>query len=157
MKKVIIFGSVIVLLFVAIAFLTSYQNQQQAEGNPFEKDRLHSETIDQLDDPHYQNIILPEELDEKLANEEDVTVYFYSGQCEFCNEATPILVPKAEEMDVDLKLYNILEFDQGWNDYNIEATPSIVHYENGEEAARYEGLFDEETYGQIFQQISDSE
>lgn len=157
MKKIIIFGGIVVILFAAIAFLTSYQNQQQSEGNPFEKDRLHSETIDQLDDPNYQNIILPEELDEKMEAGESATIYFYSGQCESCVQASPVLVPKAEELGVDLELYNILEFEQGWGDYDIEGTPSVVHYENGEEIGRIVGLHDEETYEQFFQQVVQAE
>lgn len=153
MKKIIIFGSIVVLLFVAIAVLTSYQNQQQSEGNPFGKDQLHSETIDQLDDPNYQNIILPDELDERLDAGEDLTIYFYSGQCEFCNQASPVLVPKAEEMGVDLELYNILEFEQGWRDYQIESTPTVVHYEDGEEVGRIVGLHGEENFELFFEQV----
>jgi thioredoxin 1 len=154
MKKIIIFGSVVVALFALIGFLTTYQDAQLAEGNPFGKDRLASETIDQLDNPLYQNIILPDELDEKLGNNEDVTVYFYSGQCEFCNQASPILVPKAEELGVDLYLYNILEFPQGFDDYGLGGTPEIIHFENGEEVAKISSLQDEETYEIFFQQFS---
>ncbi|WP_280769360.1 thioredoxin family protein [Salipaludibacillus daqingensis] len=153
MKKIIVFGGVVVLLFVLLAFITSYQNQQQSEGNPFEKDSLASETIDQLDDPLYQNIILPEDLADRINNKEDVTVYFYSGQCEFCNMASSLLVPKAEEMGVDLQLYNILEFPQGWDDYQIEGTPVVVHFENGEEQAKIEGLHDEEAYEIFYEQV----
>lgn len=153
MKKLIIFGSIVIVLFAAIAFITTYQNQQESAGNPFGKDNLYQETIDQLDDPNYQNIILPDELDEKLDAEEDATIYFYSGQCPYCNDASPILVPKADEMGVDLELYNILEFEQGWNDYNIESTPTVVHYEDGEEAARIVGLHDEEVYEQFYEQV----
>lgn len=154
MKKIIIFGSVVVILFALIAFITSYQNSQQSEGNPFGKDRLASETIDQLDDPLYQNIILPDELEEKLANNEDITVYFYSGQCDYCNQASPILVPKAEEMGVDLYLYNILEFPQGWEDYEVSGTPEIIHFESGEEVAKINGLQHEETYEIFYQQFA---
>ncbi|WP_416151332.1 thioredoxin family protein [Salipaludibacillus sp. HK11] len=153
MKKVIIFGSIVVILFATIAFITNSQNKQQVEGNPFGKNRLHSETIDQLDDPLYQNIILPDELDEKLENKEDVTVYFYSGRCELCDQASPIVVPKAEEMGIDLKMYNILEFEKGWNDFGIEGTPTIIHFADGEEDARVVGPHDEETYEQVFDQI----
>ncbi|MCE7793532.1 thioredoxin family protein [Salipaludibacillus sp. CUR1] len=153
MKKLIIFGGIVILLFGAITFITSFQNEQRSEGNPFGKDRLHSETIDQLDDPLYQNIILPEELDEKLQAGEDATVYFYSGRCEACNQASPVLIPKAEELDVDLHLYNVLEFEQGWNDYDIEGTPTVIHFDNGEEAARITGLHEEETYEQFYRQV----
>ncbi|WP_096189487.1 thioredoxin family protein [Evansella halocellulosilytica] len=151
MKKIIIFGLIVILIFGALAFLTSYQNKQQSEGNPFGKERLYPETIEQLDDPLYSNIILPDELDDKLENEEDVTVYFYSPQCEYCNEASPILIPLADETGVDLELYNILEFEQGWDDHQISATPTLIHYRNGEEVMRMEGLHGEEEYQNFYE------
>jgi hypothetical protein len=36
----------------------------------------------------------------------------------------------------NLVQFNLLEFDQGWNQYHIEATPTIVHFKNGVEEAR---------------------
>ncbi len=60
--------------------------KQKAEGNPFGKEELHPATIDLLDDPNYQNIILPDELREALNNKETITVYFYSSTCEFCKK-----------------------------------------------------------------------
>ncbi|PIB64433.1 thioredoxin, partial [Pseudomonas sp. 2995-1] len=38
MKKIIIFGLVLAVIFAALAFVTSQQNQQQSEGNPYGKD-----------------------------------------------------------------------------------------------------------------------
>ncbi|MDQ0256549.1 thiol-disulfide isomerase/thioredoxin [Evansella vedderi] len=153
MKKVIIFGLVIIVIFGALAFVTSYQNKQQSAGNPFGKDRIAQSTINQLDDPLYQNIILPEELDEKLEAGESLTVYFYSPECEQCNLATPILMPVAEELGVEVYLYSVLEFTQGWDDYDIEGTPTLIHFEDGQEALRLVGRADTETYEQYFRQI----
>ena len=153
MKKILIFGLIIVAIFTALAFITNAQQKQLAEGNPFGKSNLHSETIKQLDDPNYQNIILPEELNEKLKAEESITVYYYSPTCPACEAASPILVPKAEEMGVEVKLFNLLEFKEGWNDYEIESTPTVIHYENGEEVARIVGLHEEENYEIFYRQI----
>jgi|SRR5690625_296290 len=139
MKKVIIFGSVIVVLFVVIALLTNASETQNVEDNPYGKDKLYSETADLLDNPNYQNIILPEELEEQLENGEDVTVYFFSPQCEFCLEATPRLMEVADEVDVDIKQYNLLEFEQGWNNYNIRSTPTLIHFKDGKEVDRLLG------------------
>ncbi|ADU31247.1 thioredoxin family protein [Evansella cellulosilytica] len=152
MKKVIIFGLIIVIIFAALAFVTSQQNKQQSEGNPFGKDQLHRETLNQLDNPLYQNVIIPEELNSKLENEETVTVYFYSPTCEYCNEATPVLVPLAEQLGVDVVLFNLLEFNHGFNDYNIDYTPTLVHYENGVEVSRKVGLFNEAAYEQFYRE-----
>ncbi|MFC4737405.1 thioredoxin family protein [Bacillus daqingensis] len=155
MKKILLFGGIAVALFVTLIVVVQLQNQQQAEGNPFGKSTLAQETIDQLDDPNYQNVILPEELDERLANGEDALIYFYSGQCEYCNQATPVLVPMAEDAGADLELYNVLEFNEGWEDYNLEGTPTVILFEDGEEVDRITGLGPEEEYEQLFERAAD--
>jgi thiol-disulfide isomerase/thioredoxin len=150
LKKVIIFLVIIIGLFAALFFLNKAQNEEQAEGNPYGKDTLHPETVKQLDDPNYQNIVLPDELDKKLENGEDVTVYFYSPTCPHCVRTTPIVAPLAQEMDVDLIQYNLLEFEQGWNDYGIESTPTIVQYKDGKEVNRIVGYQEEATFEDWF-------
>src|SRR5690625_7352764 len=99
-----ILGS-IVILFVALYFVVDYKNKQTLEyaGNPYGKAELKQETIDQLDNPLYQNQIIPKDLDQKLSDKEDLFVYFYSPVCVYCLETTPILVHLAEELGVDLK------------------------------------------------------
>ena len=145
---------VIVVLFVALFFVVQYKNKSAVEkaGNPYEKDQLHQATIDQLDDPNYQNQITPDKLAAELEENEDVTVYFYDPKCKYCREATPVLVAVTEDLDVDLKKMNLLEFETEWNKYNIEGTPTVVHFENGEEKARIEGAKPEEEFEEFFEQ-----
>lgn len=150
MKKVIVFLLIIIGLFAALFFLNKAQNEEKAEGNPYGKDTLHPETVKQLDDPNYQNIILPEELDKKIENGEDVTVYFHSPTCPHCVRTTPIVAPLAKDMGVDLVQYNLLEFEQGWNDYGIESTPTIVQYKDGKEVNRIVGYQEEPTFESWF-------
>lgn len=151
MKKVIIFLAVIIVLFAGVALLTKMQNEEKiAEDNQYNKDSLKPETIAQLDDPNYQNIILPEDLKAKLDNKEDVTVYFYSPTCSYCQQTTPIVSPLAEEMGVDLVQFNLLEFESGWNQYKINETPTIVQFKAGEEAERIVGLKDKEVFEEWF-------
>ncbi|MDX8366822.1 thioredoxin family protein [Cytobacillus sp. IB215665] len=152
MKKVIIFTLIVLSLFAALVFVTKYQQQQQAAGNPFNKTSLHPETVNQLDDPNYQNIILPNELDEKLANNESATIYFYQSTCPACKVTSPIIVPMAEEMGIDLKLYNLLEFNEGWDEYNIESTPTIVQYKDGKEVSRLNGAVGAEKFESWFKE-----
>ncbi len=152
MKKAIIFLGIIIVLFGALAFVTNLSNSEKAEGNPYGKDSLDPATIDQLDDPLYQNQILPDELDKKLSNEDDAFVYFYSPTCIHCKNTSPILVPLAEDMDIDLKKYNVLEFEQGWNDYQIESTPTLVRFKDGKEVDRIVGTQTEETFKQWVEQ-----
>ena len=157
MKKIILFLVAIVGLFAAIAIITNVQNNQKAEGNMFKKENLKPATVELLDDPNYQNVILPEELEDKLKNKEDVTVYFYKSDCIHCKRTTPTLAPLAEDMDVDMVQYNLLEFEQGWNQYGIEATPTLVHYEDGKEVARIVGEHSEEEFKGFFEENVKSE
>lgn len=106
----------------------------------------------QLDDPHYQNLIMPDQLQKKLEEGEDVTVYFYSPTCPHCAETTPKLMPLAKEQNVDIQQFNLLEFEDGWNEYQIEYTPTLVHFENGKEKARIVGGQPPEKYKQFFKE-----
>lgn len=150
MKKVLIFLAIIIVLFAGVAILTNMQNSEKVGDNPYGKDTLHPETVALLEDENYQNIILPDELEQKLNDKEDMTVYYFQSTCPYCKEATPILSPLAEEMGIDLVQYNLLEFEQGWDDYRIQETPTIVQYKDGKETARITGLTSEAEYRQWF-------
>jgi thiol-disulfide isomerase/thioredoxin len=153
MKKIIIFSAIIIALFVGMAVLTNMQNKAKiGENNPYKTNDLQQATIDQLDDPNYQNIILPEELEQKLDNNEDVTVYFFASDCPHCKVTTPVLMPLADEMGIDVVQYNLLEFQNGWNQYAIEGTPTLVRYEDGKEVARIDGSREEAVFRQWFEE-----
>ncbi|WP_079480689.1 thioredoxin family protein [Halobacillus salinus] len=138
-RNMIIFATILAALVVVLIVVVNYQNNEKTEGNPYGKSNLDQATIDQLDDPNYQNLIMPEELEEKMEAEEEVTVYFYSPTCIHCQRTTPIVVPMVDKLGVDLKKMNLLEFREQGAKYNIQSTPTIVHYENGEEVARIVG------------------
>ncbi|QGH37043.1 thiol reductase thioredoxin [Gracilibacillus salitolerans] len=150
----VIFILVLVVIFGALIFVVQYQNSKQLEGvdNPYNKTDLKQSTIDQLDDEIYQNQILPEELASKLDNGDDVTVYFYSPECVHCQRMTPVLVPIAEKYGVDLVKLNLLEFENAWAEFNIERTPTMVHYEGGEESARVVGEQPQSNFEDFFEQ-----
>lgn len=151
-NKMIIIAVVIVVLFGGLFFVTQYKNKQAlSENNPYGKDNLHQETIDLLDDPLYGNIIVPEDLDAKLENGESVTVYYFSPTCVYCRNTTPVVVPLTEELNIDMKKMNLLEYDL-MDYYGIEGTPTIIHYENGEEVARIVGEQPEESFREFFEQ-----
>ncbi|WP_096155422.1 MULTISPECIES: thioredoxin family protein [Bacillus] len=157
MKKLFVIVGVIVVIFIALAVITNIQQKKLSEGNPFGKSVIHAETQKQLNDPLYQNIILPDDLEESLETDVTTTIYFYSPTCDACKAASPIIVPAAEEMEVDLKLYNLLEFNQGWDDYNIRATPTVVHFVNGQEVNRVEGYQSREFFDDWFEHIVEEE
>ncbi|WP_273122911.1 thioredoxin family protein [Metabacillus sp. HB246100] len=157
MKKILIFGSIILVLFGTLAFVTSYQNKQKAEGNMYNKSSLDPATISLLDDANYQNIILPEELETKLEKKEDTIVYFFSPKCDHCIATTPVLMPLANDLDVEVKQFNLLEFEDGWRDYNITGTPTLVHFQDGEEVARSEGSNTEEAFRELLEEWKQGE
>lgn len=154
MKKVIIFTAIIVSIFALLAVVTNMQNTEKAKGNPYNKETLHTATIEQLDNPLYSNLILPEELEQKLNNGESLTVYFYSPTCPHCVETTPVVVPLADSLNIDLKMFNLLEFRDGWDEYNIESTPTIVHFNQGKEEKRIVGEKPEQEFSQWFNEIN---
>ena len=151
MKKVLIFSAVVVLIFAVIAFLTNQQKAEQTAGNPYGTDDLNSSTIDLLDDENYQNIITPDELDQKLEEEDSTIVYFFSPECIHCMNTTPVLMPVAEDMDEHVYQYNLLEYENGWNEFNIQSTPTLVKYENGKETSRIVGEHSKEEFEEWFQ------
>lgn len=146
---------VIIILFGALYFANNYKNKQAVENNdnPYGKDTLEQETIDQLNDPLYQNQVTPDTLAKKLANKEDVTIYFYSPTCIYCQKTTPVLVPVAEDLGVDVEKLNLLEFPKEWDKYNMEGTPTLIHYKNGEEFARIEGQQTKEKFEGFFNEF----
>ena len=147
----IIFG-VIVILFGALYFANNYKNKAAIENNenPYGKTNLQQETIDQLSDPLYQEQVTPDDLKKRLANKEDVTIYFYSPTCSYCVKTTPNLVPVAEDLNVEVNKLNLLEFNDEWNTYGIEGTPTLIHYKNGEEFARLTGQQSSEAFEVFF-------
>ncbi|WP_042149126.1 co-chaperone YbbN [Paucisalibacillus sp. EB02] len=149
-KKMIAIIAAIVVLFGALFLVISYKNNKAMENNPYGTEDLDQATIDQLNDPNYGNQILPDELIENVEGGEGVTVYYYSPICSFCKATTPYLVPLAEDMDVDMKKLNLLEFAPEVQQFAIQSTPTLVHYEDGKEVARLEGQQEEDVYAAFF-------
>ncbi|HEX6593610.1 MAG TPA: thioredoxin family protein [Bacillota bacterium] len=145
-KKMLTIVVVVLLLFVALFFVVDYKNKQAIEDNEYGKASLKQETIDQMDDPLYDNQITPEDLNATIDSGKAVTVYFYSPTCVYCQRTTPVLVPLTERLEIDMKKLNLLEFEDEWG---IESTPTLVHYEDGEEVARIVGEQEEEEFEQF--------
>ncbi|WP_203334849.1 thioredoxin family protein [Planococcus beigongshangi] len=153
MKKMLLIGGVVLAIFALIVVLTQMSQKEKLANNPYDTDNLDPATIDQLDDENYQNIVLPDELEDQIASGEATTVYFFSPTCQYCQQTTPVLMPVADDMDVDVLQYNLLEYDQGWQQYNVQSTPTLVHYENGEEVARWVGAQPKENIERFFTEI----
>ncbi|MFJ7735404.1 thioredoxin family protein [Lysinibacillus sp. NPDC097287] len=145
MKKLLVIGAIIVVLFAAVIVLTNVSNNKKLSSvdNPYGDKELQQETIDQLDDENYQNIMLPEELEKKIAAGEDVNAYFFSPTCTHCQAFTPVLMPIADELKIDINQLNVLEYGELWEKYNLEATPTFIRFEDGKEVNRFVGALPE--------------
>jgi thioredoxin 1 len=141
-KKMLIFLGLIIGLFGVLYFVNQASLKAQddnAYGVPASK--LNTMTRKQLDDPNYQNIILPAQLADRLNAKTSTMVYFFSPTCTHCVATSPHLVPLAKALGMDMKMYNVLEFEQGWSDYKLQVTPTLVYYKEGKEVERIEGGF----------------
>lgn len=153
MKKLLIIAGIVVVIFAGIIFLTSQANDEKLANNPYDTEELEQPTIDQLDDENYQNIVVPSDLEEQIASGDPTTVYFFSPTCQYCQQTTPVLMPVAEDMDIDVLQYNLLEYEQGWQQYTVDSTPTLVHYDNGEEVSRWVGAQPKENIEKFFTDV----
>ncbi len=152
----ILIFSFVALCFLSLYFLVDYFNDKalSAHENPYNKNDLHQATIDLLEDENYRNQILPEELNSRLKNEESIFIYFYSPTCSYCMELSPRLVPLAVDLNIDLKLLNLLEFEEAWEEYEIESTPTIAYFENGKPIATLKGAQSNQTIKSFFEKYT---
>lgn len=132
-----IYIGIIVILFGTIFALSNLEKDNVLYGMPVSE--LNPATRAQLNDPNYQNIILPADLDKKVADKEDFFLYMFSSSCGFCRMTTPELVPLAKELNIDLPQFNLLEFNTYQRKFNIEFTPTLLYFKDGVEVDRIEG------------------
>lgn len=154
MKKLVIFGGVIILLFAAIALLSNKSTNDKLANldNPYGTDDLQQATIDQLGDENYSNIMLPDDLTAKIESGEETFAYFFSPTCVHCKAYTPVLMPIAKAEGIQVDQFNVLEFDFAWDKYAITATPTLIYFKDGMEVSRIEGGASEEMTKKFLQQ-----
>lgn len=140
MKKLLIIGGVIVAIFALIIVLNSQANKEKLKDNPYGTKNLKQPTIDLLGNENYSNIVLPDELYEKISSGESVTAYFFHPECQYCQQMTPILMPIAKEKGIHVYQFNMLEFGNESQPYGITSWPALIHYEDGKEVSRIVGL-----------------
>ena len=150
MKKLAIIGGIVIVLFIGIIVLTNMSNSDKMEDNPYGTDNLDQATIDLLDDENYQNIILPEDLEEKIESGEGVFAYMFSPLCGHCMQFTPKLMAVAEEEGIQIDQLNVLEYEDAWTTYKLEFTPTLIYFEDGKEVTRMVGDDSEDKIRQFF-------
>ncbi len=130
MKNLFFIGAIVIVLFGGLFVAVQYQKSQEEK--------------------EYYNQVNPYELENQLRNGGDATVYFYSPKCPYCKKATPIVNELTEQLGIDLKKVNVHEYEEAWDIYSINATPTIIHYKEGNVVSGIEGLKSESEYRQFF-------
>jgi thioredoxin 1 len=104
----------------------------------------------------YDDKISINKLDSLIKNKKSAVVYFYSPNCVHCEETSPILIPLAKKLNIDLKEFNILKYDSGWGKYKVSGTPTIIFYKNGAEVKRLIGSHSQEEMQQWLTDVKKS-
>ncbi len=139
--------AVIVIAFIAVFVVMSNSSSDPDQLSdsgyyPYtdkEPEELSGPTIDALDDENYQYNKTPDEVASAIENNDGQYVYYWSPTCSHCQEATPLLVDAFEQSDEDLIQLNVLEYEAPWQTYQLEATPTLIYFEDGEEVERMTG------------------
>lgn len=165
-----IFYGIIGLLvvgFVAVFFVMSGQKSEEVntalENSPYtdiEDENLSQATIGTLNNANYAYNKTFDEHMEKVKNEEEVYVYYWSPTCQYCMAETPKIVEelKNTEGDKEFVQVNVLEYGQAWEEIGISGTPTLTKYENGEVVAQLVGAQPEQSvYGSFFNGELDGE
>ncbi|WP_318582090.1 thioredoxin family protein [Bacillus paranthracis] len=142
MKKMILFGLVIISILAGIFFVQKVNKHQKLADSKMQ------------DDNYYQNGISIEQLKADLINNEKNVIYFYKEGCPYCEQVSPIIVPMAKDKSISMKLVNLGEYPiEEWDNFKIEVVPTIVEYRNGKENNRVEGAHGEASYKEWFNKV----
>ncbi|AIY74042.1 thioredoxin [Bacillus anthracis] len=134
MKKMLIFGGIIIALFAAIFAVT------QMEEKNATSQKIDNATDSKTNGPdYYTNKISLSDLQKNLKEKKEETVYFYQTSCVHCQKLSPVVVPMAKDLNVDMKVMDIEKIDAPWDDYKIKGTPTIIHFKDGKEVSRISG------------------
>ncbi|MGN4444650.1 thioredoxin family protein [Bacillus cereus group sp. MYBK79-1] len=134
MKKMLIFGGIIIALFAAIFAVT------QMEEKNATSQKIDNATGSTTNGPdYYTNKISLADLQKNLKEKKEETVYFYQTSCVHCQKLSPVVVPMAKDLNVDMKVMDIEKLDVPWDEYKIKGTPTIIHFKDGKEVSRISG------------------
>lgn len=138
--SLLILGLSIVAASGAGIFLQHQQTEKSANRSAA---NTHTE-VDNL----FQNRIFEEDLKQKMQTGEDFYVLFYHPECPFCQRAAPLAFSASSSTGKTLYSVNINpELSKG---LRIQGTPTIIHFQGGEESDRLEKLRSYEEYQAYF-------
>ncbi|MGG2067092.1 thioredoxin family protein [Bacillus sp. S14(2024)] len=122
MKKMFLFGGIVVVLLIAIFAVTKTEQKQENATD------------------YYTNKISLEDLRKNITEKKDQTIYFYQTDCVHCKKVSPIIVPMAKDMNIDMKVIDLENQPNAvWDEFKIEGTPTIIRFKDGKEVSRIDG------------------
>ncbi|MCU5470248.1 thioredoxin family protein [Bacillus paranthracis] len=136
MKKILIFGGIIIVLFAAMFAVTQMEKKNASTDEK----------------GYYSNKISLEDLNKNIEDKKEQTIYFYQTSCVHCQKVSPIVVPLAKDLNVDMKVIDIENLNEPWDKYDIKGTPTIIHFKDGKEVSRISGEQSKEKFKEWFEQ-----
>jgi len=81
------------------------------------------------------------ELNVLLTKTEKLLVLFYASWCPYCINFVPLFDKKIVDFNVGTVLHVLLNDTNNplWDDYDIEAVPTVIFFENGKVSKRLDG------------------
>ncbi|HDX9589310.1 TPA: thioredoxin family protein [Bacillus pseudomycoides] len=122
MKKMFLFGGIVIALLIAIFAVSNMETKEETKTD------------------YYTNKISLDDLRKNIQEKKDQTIYFYQTSCPHCHKVSPVIVPMAKDMNIDMKVIDLEnEPNAVWDEFKITGTPVIVHFKEGKEVSRIEG------------------
>lgn len=122
MKKMFLFGGIVIALLIAIFAVSNIEQKEEAKTD------------------YYTNKISLDDIRKNIQEKKDQTIYFYQTSCPHCHKVSPIIVPMAKDMNIDVKVIDLEnEAKAVWDELKITGTPTIIHFKEGKEVSRIEG------------------
>ena len=85
-----------------------------------------------------------QDLDKELGRNEKLLVLFYASWCPYCTRFVPIFEKKiGNSKNIGRVIHFLLDdYDNPlWDDYKIEAVPTIIYFVKGKISRRLDGRF----------------
>jgi thioredoxin 1 len=84
-----------------------------------------------------------QDLNEELKKNVKVLVLFYASWCPYCMAFVPVFNKKVGSFGVGPVVHVLLDdYDNRlWDDYDIEAVPTVIFFEKGKFCRRLDGRF----------------
>ncbi len=82
-------------------------------------------------------------LNKELERNEKVLALFYASWCPYCMMFLPAFSKSVENLHSEKVVHVLLDdYDNPmWDDYNIEAVPTVIFFEKGKASKRLDGRF----------------